>query len=491
MLKKIMGFLKKYGIWYTIKKILYKLYVGYVLGPVKVNRRISKKERVEQEAYSFMHPYCFSIVVPLYNTPENFLRQMLDSVCLQTYRNWQLCLADGSDTEHGEVQNICEEYAKKDDRICYQKLDKNHGISENTNVCIDMAYGEYIALFDHDDLLHPSALFEVMRCIDENNADFIYTDEATFLGRVTHLLSVHEKPDFYMENLCANNYICHFTVFRKELLQKTGAFRKEYDGSQDYDLILRLCEAASMICHIPKVLYFWRAHKDSVALAIDSKNYAVDAGLRAVRAHFERCHISVKIDVEAGAMPIYQIQYQIGDLKIEDITIIREGNNDIRRKTFLLGDYILLLKKEFVQPEKEELSAMLMHMAKPTVAAVTAKIVSKRGRILSGGVKLCADNRLIKVQHLFYKVPVYEPGDMKRLTYASGIPAICNGCMLVRKELIAGMLNDDEELFNMGNWLRLSLQLTDQGYELINELTVIVNSITDIDFPCIQTFTMV
>lgn len=479
MPKKIAGFLKKYGICYTIKKIMRKLYTLYVLGPTKVNRKISKKERTEQETHRFSHPCCFSIVVPLYNTPEHFLRQMLDSVFSQTYQNWQLCLSDASDTQYAYIQTICEEYARKDARICYRKLDKNYGISENTNVCLEMSDGDYIVLFDHDDLLHPSALFEVMKCIEEKKADFIYTDEATFQGRETHLLNVHNKPDFYMENLCANNYICHLTVFQKELLKKTGTFRKEFDGSQDHDLILRLCEMAETICHIPKVLYFWRAHKNSVALAIDSKNYAVDAGRRAVKAHFERVNIWAEVSSLHENAPIYQVTYDIGNRQVKDITIVHEeefaySGAKICDTIPNIGDYILILKEGLSCPSEEHLEMMLMHMSKIKVAAVTGTIVSQKGKIISGGIKLQKKNGRICIRHLFAGLPISDMKSMNYLTYASGILAIYNGCMLVRKEHVLQALEQKLDLFDTADWVKWSLMLRNQNYELINETRAVI-----------------
>lgn len=477
--KKIAGFLRKYGIWYTVKKIVRKLYTAYILGPMKINRKISKKDRVRQEAWQFMNPVWFSIVVPLYNTPEAFLREMMESVRRQTYKNWQLCLADGSDQAHSYVQTVCEDYAKRDERICYRKLEENKGISENTNVCIDMAVGEYIALFDHDDLLHPSALFEVMKCIEEEKADFIYTDEATFQGRETHLLSVHRKPDFCMENLRANNYICHFTVFRKDILKRSGAFRREFDGSQDHDLILRLCEMASTICHIPKVLYFWRAHKDSVALTIDSKDYAVESGLQAVRSHLERCGIQAEVSVAQNAMSIYQVSYDLGMIGVEDITVLCEKEcsdvaGSICQAVQDSRPYILLLKAGLLVPEKQDLEKMLMHMVKNKVAAVTGKIINKKGKIISGGVDLREEKGHVYIRHLYRGVPISDSGYMNRLTYASGIQVICNGCMLVRKEHVIAALKKGRNLFDISDWIRWSIDLREQGYELINEARTLI-----------------
>ncbi len=181
--------------------------------------------RAVYESREYASKIVVSILVPLYNTPENFLREMIDSVVNQTYRDWELCLANGSDAEHEYVETICKEYSSKDPRVKYEKLKKNEGISGNTNECLKMASGEYIGLFDHDDVLHPMALSKYREAIDEG-ADYIYCDEATFTdGDINNMITVHFKPDFAIDNLRANNYICHFSVFKRDLLDKTELFR--------------------------------------------------------------------------------------------------------------------------------------------------------------------------------------------------------------------------------------------------------------------------
>ena len=195
-----------------------------------------------------------SIVVPLYNTPLNFLTELLDSVVNQTYQNWELCLVDAGQDE--KVGRAVAARMAQEPRIRYQKLDKNEGIAGNTNAGFALAKGEYIALLDHDDILHPSALWYVAKAIAEQGADFVYTDEVTFEGEVEHTTLYHLKPDFMLDNLRANNYICHLSVFKAALLQAAGGGeRSEYNGSQDYDLYLRLTEQAEKVVHIPHVLY--------------------------------------------------------------------------------------------------------------------------------------------------------------------------------------------------------------------------------------------
>ncbi|MFR9235514.1 MAG: glycosyltransferase family 2 protein [Eisenbergiella massiliensis] len=221
----------------------------------------SEEERKRQEETVFPNMVKISILTPLWNTPENFLRDMIGSVQKQTYGNWELCLADGSDDAHAYVGEICRELAGKDERIRYRKLEKNEGIAGNTNQCLTMATGEYIGLFDHDDMLHPCVLFEYVKAINEKNADYVYCDEATFKnGDINQMITMHFKPDYAIDNLRANNYICHFSVFSRKLLDGTELFRTKFDGSQDHDMILRLTDKAEHVVHVPKLLYYWRWH---------------------------------------------------------------------------------------------------------------------------------------------------------------------------------------------------------------------------------------
>ena len=210
------------GIIGVTKKIVHKMHQKRVQKDYGSKSYPSEEVRKQQESEKFSKDITFSILVPLYNTPEKFLREMIDSVRTQTYQKWELCLADGSDTEHAYVREICEQLAKEDSRIKYRKLEKNLGISENTNECLKMATREFISLFDHDDLLHPCALYENMKVICEENADYVYTDEVTFTGdSIDNMATMHFKPDYSPDNLLANNYICHFSSFDKKLLEKT------------------------------------------------------------------------------------------------------------------------------------------------------------------------------------------------------------------------------------------------------------------------------
>lgn len=271
--------------------------------------KLSPEDRENQRRESMREQIAFSIAVPLYNTPEPFLRDMIRSVREQSWQKWELLLADGSDETHAGVRAFCEAEAEKDARIRYRKLEKNGGISENSNAALDMAEGDYIALLDHDDLLIPSALWEAARTIRETGADFLYSDEAVFESpKPEKILEIHRKTEYSPEKLLRENYICHLAVFRRELLRKTGGFRKEYDGSQDHDLFLRLTDEAQKVAHIPRALYFWRSHAGSVAGDIGAKGYAVDAGTRAVKDFLERKGIRAEVESSEECVTIYEVK---------------------------------------------------------------------------------------------------------------------------------------------------------------------------------------
>ena len=293
------------------------------------------EERAAQEAAKFPRMVKISILVPLYNTPKEFLTEMIESVTGQTYGNWELCLADGSDAEHAFVGEICKEYAAKaNGRIVYKKLEKNMGISGNTNACLTLASGEYIGLFDHDDLLHPSVLYEYVKAINEQGADYLYCDEITFHnGDVDKMLTLHFKPDYAPDNLRANNYICHFSVFSRELLDGTELFRTQFDGSQDHDMILRLTDNAKKIVHVPRVLYYWRSHAGSVASGIEAKPYAIEAAKGAVAEHLRKHGFeNFKITSTRAFATIFRIQYQIlGRPKISIVIPNKDHVEDLQR----------------------------------------------------------------------------------------------------------------------------------------------------------------
>ena len=230
----------------------------------------------------------FSIVVPLYNTKINYLEELIESVIGQTYSNWELLLGDASDTNQKQIENICRAYMQKDDRIKYFVLERNDGISHNTNTIISRACGDYIVLCDHDDLLHVQALQANAWVIQNEQAEVIYSDEDHLSVQGKHIAPFY-KPDWSPDLLRSQMYTCHLFVFQKALFEEAGGFRSEYDGSQDYDLMLRFSEITTKICHIPLILYSWRECETSTAANAAAKPYAHMAGKKALDDHLKRC----------------------------------------------------------------------------------------------------------------------------------------------------------------------------------------------------------
>lgn len=278
------------------------------------NNEPTKEELEEQRNTEFKLNPKISIIIPMYNTPVKFFEELVDALILQTYPNWELCLADGSPEKNEELRPIFE----KDDRIHYKFIGENKGIAGNTNEALKLATGDFIGLLDHDDLLPEFSLFEIVKCINKNpEVDFIYTDEDKFEQLCGKRYDPYFKSDFAPDTLRANNFICHFSIFRKDLMDKLGGFRSEYDGAQDYDILLRMSENAKNIVHIPKILYHWRVHELSTAKSGGTaKPYAYEAGVKAVQAHIDR--IGLEGTVEHGnTLGTYKVNYKIkGNPKI-------------------------------------------------------------------------------------------------------------------------------------------------------------------------------
>ena len=324
----------------VVKKIQYKIREKQAVKGYGTASFPDEAERARQmqESASFKRQVLISILVPLYNTPKNYLKDMIDSVVNQTYPNWQLCLADGSDAEHAYVHDIVEEYRSRDDnlreRIVYTKLEKNGGISANTNACLAISTGEFIAPFDHDDYLHPSVLYEYVKVINEQDADYLYCDETTFRDTdLNKFVTIHFKPDYAIDNLRANNYICHLSCFARTLLEGEDLYRSEFDGSQDHDMILRLTDKARKIVHVPKLLYYWRSHSGSTAGNIAAKTYAIDAAKGAVADHLRRHgYKNFKITSTRAFETIFKITYEIiGNPKVSIVIPSRDHEEDLRR----------------------------------------------------------------------------------------------------------------------------------------------------------------
>lgn len=252
----------------------------------------------------------FSVVIPLYNTEEKYLRELIESVQGQIYSRWELCLADASDQGRDRVRAVCEEYAGEDGRIKYLALSENKGISENTDYGIRQAEGEYIVLCDHDDILLPRALYMIADAVHLSGAPVYYSDEDHLDQRGRHVMPLY-KPDWSRDLLYSQMYTCHVFCFSREIYDRVGGFDSEMDGAQDYDLMLRFSEITEDICHIPFVLYSWRLCETSTAGNADAKPYAHTAGITALNRHLKRRYGGAASAAETQYPFVYHTRFRL------------------------------------------------------------------------------------------------------------------------------------------------------------------------------------
>ena len=525
LLRKGLRSLRENGILFTYWKAVQKIRTARGFEKIARKPLFTESELAGQREHRFSEKLRFSVVTPLYNTPEPFLREMIESVIAQTYGDWELCLADGSGLEHAYVGEVCREYAEKDRRVRYRKLERNLGISGNTNACLEMAGGAYVVLLDHDDLLHPAALHEVAKAVSELGADFVYTDECTFRGDTKHVFNPHFKPDYAPDTLRANNYICHLTAFRRSLLDEAGLFDPACDGSQDHDMVLRLTEKAERVAHIPEILYYWRAHAGSVAGNADEKPYAAAAGIRSVEKYLRRTGQRGMVTSVRPGLTIYRIRFEIaGTPKVSILIPNHEHMEDLRtcldsvfRKTTWpnyevvvvennstspgIFDYYRLLEKEhanlrvvtwdgpFNYPDVNNFGAkhctgeyilllnndtevitpgwieeMLMFAQREDVGAVGAMLYYRGDRIQHAGVTLGLGG---VAGHRFYQADRAQVGYMGRLLYAQDLSAVTAACMLMRRGVWEEMGGLDREFAVAYNDVDLCMRVRKAGYLIV------------------------
>ncbi len=313
----------------------------------------------KQRSTKFEKKPKISIIVPMYNTPVKFFEELVDGLIDQTYSNWELCLADGSNEKNKALEPIY----NKDSRIKYKFLEENRGISGNTNAALELATGDYIALLDHDDLLPKFSLYEIVKCINQNpNVEFIYTDEDKFEKLDSKRYDPYFKSDFAPDTLRANNYICHFSVFRKDIMDKLGGFRSEFDGAQDYDIILRMSEIATNIIHIPKILYHWRVHALSTAKSgATAKPYAYEAGKKAIQSHIDRLGLDGTVE-DGVTLGTYKVNYKIkGNPKVsivipnkDYVSTLKTCLNSIKKLTTYKNYEIIIVENNSDQEDTFE-----------------------------------------------------------------------------------------------------------------------------------------
>lgn len=509
----------------VVQKMRYKAWEKKAMTHYGTASFPTQEERDRQERAAFERMPKISILVPLWNTPQDFLQEMIGSVQKQTYGNWELCLADGSDDDHSYVGEYCRRLAETDGRIVYQKLQQNEGISGNTNQCYKLATGEFIGLFDHDDILHPCALYEYVKVINEQDADFVYCDEATFKSPdINKMITMHFKPDYAIDNLRANNYICHFSVFARNLLEGTELFRTQFDGSQDHDMILRLTDNARKVVHVPKLLYYWRAHAGSVAGNIEAKPYVVEAARGAVADHLRRHGFShFTITSTRAFETIFKISYEIiGEPKISIVIPNKDHTEDLRRciKSIVekstwenyeiivvennsetkeifsyyeelknnpqikvvtydgefnysrinnlgvsqaTGDYVLLLNNDTQVITVNWMEELLMYAQRQDVGAVGGKLYYGDKTIQHAGVVIGLGAHRT-AGHVHYRQKRENLGYMGRLCYAQNMTAVTGACLMVKKALYEEAGGLDESFAVSLNDVDFCLKLRSMGY---------------------------
>ena len=519
LIKKIVKYLKK-GFRY-LRNHGFKAFTNKVLnkirqkkqGPVDYQKWLSKHlptkaELDRQRKETFKIQPKFSVVVPLYKTPKQYLEALVKSIEDQTYANWELCFSDGSGTE-SPLKQYLEELTSKDSRIKVIRSEQQKKISENTNRAISIASGDYIVFADHDDVLTKHALYECARALNENpDVDVIYSDEDKMSMDGNKFFQPHFKPDFNIDLLCSVNYICHLLVVKRDLQKKIGVLREEFDGAQDHDFILRCVESADKIYHIPKILYHWRSHENSTSENPESKLYAFDAGKRAVQAHYDRKNIPA-IASEGEYLGLYRTKYildekpmvsiiipnkdHIEDLKrcinsIEEKSeygkyeyIIVENNSDedetfeyykqLEKENskarvvyykgdfnfsainnfgakFAKGEYLWLLNNDTEIINKDCIEEMVGYCTREDVGIVGARLYYEDDTIQHAGVVVGFGGI---AGHCFVQQPRGSTGYFHRIICAQDYSAVTAACLLVRKSVydaVGGLTEELKVAFN-------------------------------------------
>ena len=485
------------------------------------NHKALPEELEKQKNEKWKRKPLISIVVPVYNTPQVFLRQMIESVQNQSYSEWELCIGNAS-PENKEMKKILEEY-KNDARIKEVEIPENKGISQNTNRAMEIASGELIGLLDHDDLLAPNALYEIAKAVNEHpDAEVIYTDEDKVTTDLKEHFQPHLKPDFNLDLLRSNNYICHFFIASRDLIKRVGGFRPEFNGAQDYDLILRCTEQAKQIVHIPKILYHWRVHKASTADNPASKMYAFDAGKRAIEEHLVRCRTKGTVQ-HTKDLGFYRVKYEICGEPLVSIIIpnkdqsealkkcldsIREKtsyrnyeiiiveNNSEEPETFAFykkiagekikvvtwegefnysainnfgvrharGDYLLLLNNDVEIINGDWLTEMLSHCQRKEVGIVGAKLYYPDNTIQHAGIIIGIGGVAGSV---FVGLPRAFSGYLHKASIQLDLSSVTAACMLVKRSVFEQVGGLEEKLKVAFNDVDFCLRVREKGYLVV------------------------
>ena len=489
-----------------------------------------KMEAYKKESRCFNYRPKISIVTPVWNIEEKLLRAAIESAINQVYDNWELCVADGGST-NPSVEKVLKEYAEKDSRIKIKFLIENKGIAVNSNEALSLATGEFVTFLDHDDELAPFALYEVVKLLDDNvELDFIYSDEdkITTKGiRIDPFFKPNWSPDMFL----SHNYLCHLSVIRKDLVDIVGGFREGYDGSQDYDLFLRVTELIDekRIAHIPTILYHWRLVLGSAAELVSAKPYALVAAKKALDDALARRGIEGEVS-DGLFTSSYRVRYKIiGSPKVSIIIptkdkvnilktcvesiiektdyknyeIVIVDNQSKEEETFAYYDkiknnreikileytrpfnfsainnyaasevdaeYILFLNNDTEVISNEWLSAMLEHAQRKEIGAVGAKLLYPNNTIQHAGVILGITGTPGKkgvAGHSHKYLPNTEYGYFLKAHLIENISAVTAACMMLRKGVFEEVGGFDEIMSIAFNDVDLCLKIRERGYLIV------------------------
>ena len=485
--------------------------------------RPDEEELARQRKHRFKNPVLFSIVVPVYRTPEKYLREMIESVLAQTFPGWELCIADASPDDI-TVRRVLKEYEQKDSRIRVRHLKENKGIAENTNEGFSMAQGDFVCLLDHDDLIAPNALYEAAKAIEANpSCELLYTDEDKVSEDPEDHFQPHLKPDYNPDLLRSNNYICHFLMVKQTLLRKVGGIHTGYEGAQDYDFILRCTEQAGQIVHVPEILYHWRTHRASTADNPASKMYAYEAGKKALEDHLKRTGIRGEVSLLPD-FGFYRVQYPVqGEPKVSVIIpnkdqkellkscieslrektayknyeILIVENNSTEEETFryykelsrlpevrLLrwkkpfnysainnfaarharGEYLLFLNNDVTIREGSWMSEMLGICQRDDVGAVGAKLLYPDNTIQHAG---CVIGMGGIAGAMFVDMPAERSGYLHKASILQDLSAVTAACMMTRKDLFLRLGGFEEKLTVAFNDMDYCLRVCAEGLRVV------------------------
>ncbi len=547
-IQKGLRYLKHYGpkeFWIRLCERMEPEEVPY--GPWFEQHSPGENDLKKQREHTWAFEPKISVIVPAYHTPAVFLTQMIESVRNQTYENWELCIANASPDDQA-MKAILDDWQKRDKRIRCKNLPENLGIAENTNEAFSMAAGDFIGLLDHDDLLAPQALYRIVEalnggllcrvacnrsdrkwkagepfCPNAEEIDVLYSDEDKVTTDLSEHFQPHFKPDFNIDLLRSNNYITHFFVVRRKLVQEVGGFRREYDGAQDYDFIFRCIEAARGICHIPEVLYHWRTHKTSTADNPASKMYAFEAGKRAIEGNLARCDQKGVVS-HTKDLGFYRVIYPVQKEPLVSILIPNKDqkdtlkkcldslfhktayknyeiiiieNNSVEEATFCYykelekrpnvrvvtwesgfnysainnfgaryakGEYLLFLNNDVEIIRADWMEELLGNCQRPEVGIVGARLYYPDDTIQHAGTIIGIGGI---AGHAFLNMPRSRTGYLHKAALQMDLSAVTAACMMMKRPVFEKLGGFEEKLTVAFNDVDLCLRTQKAGYLIV------------------------